>query len=232
MSQPNLYRRLRARSRLRCFFRSGMKPWTRGYLEYKAREIARVIEPGAFPPGQLPPGYGHRLDERIVEYPWFFSRLPAGPGVILDAGSILNFDFLLAHPSLRQKKLHICTLAPETDCFWERGISYLFDDLRRLPYQDGWFDWVVSLSTLEHVGMDNTLLYTADATKREAQGRDYLKAVAELRRVLKPGGTLFASVPFGCARDHGWLQIFDQPKIEELTGAFGTGAARARFLSL
>jgi SAM-dependent methyltransferase len=224
MNKSSPFRNARKAWKRRRFQRSGMKPWTKGYPEYKLHEIARVLRSGDFRPDSLPPGYGFRLDERIVEYPWFFSRLPAGPGVLLDAGSILNFDFLLDHPALQKKQLHICTLAPESECFWHKGVSYLFDDLRRLPYRDAWFDWAVSLSTLEHVGMDNTLLYTADASKKESQLRDHLRAVAELKRVLKPGGTLYVSVPFGRAQDHGWLQIFDQARIEELVRAFAPSA--------
>ena len=145
----------------RRFLRACLLPWSEGYFEHKCAEIARVLRNGAFPEGELPPGFGFRLDERIVEYPWLFSRLPACLGVLLDAGSVLNFDFVLAHPALAGKKLHICTLAAENECFWRNGISYLFEDLRRLPYRDGWFDWIISLSTLEHVGMDNSLLYAA-----------------------------------------------------------------------
>lgn len=196
-----------------------MKPWSKGYDEYKLHEIARVINTPGFPADKLPAGHGFRLDERIVEYPWLISRLPPGPGVLLDAGSILNFEILLDHPSLQKKQIHICTLAPEPDCFWRKGVSYLFGDLRSLPYRDGWFDWVVSLSTIEHVGMDNTLLYTGGAggeTRRE----DYLIAVRELHRVLKPGGTLYASVPFGKARNLGWYQVFDQPMVEKMIAAF------------
>ncbi len=197
-----------------------MKPWTKGYVEYKNYEIERVLRAGDFRSEALPPGYGFRLDERIVEYPWFFSRLPIAPGRLLDAGSVLNFDFLLERPALKSKKLHICTLAPEADCFSEKGVAYLFEDLRQLPYRDGWFDWVVCLSTLEHIGMDNTLLYTQDPTNKEARPRDSLVAVEELHRVLKPGGTIYLSVPFGRAASHSWLQIFDRRMIEEIITTF------------
>ena len=221
MSQSSSsFRNVRKTWKRRRFLRSGMKPWTKGYIEHKLHEIARILREGNFSADKLPESYGFRLDERIVEYPWFFSRLPTGPGVLLDAGSVLNFDFLLDHPALQKKQLHICTLAPESDCFWQKGVSYLFDDLRKLPYRDGWFDWVVSISTLEHVGMDNTLLYTTDASKKESKLRDYLLAVAELKRVLKPGGTFYVSVPFGRAATHDFLQIFDQAKIDELVRAF------------
>ena len=197
-----------------------MRPWTPGYVEYKQEAIEQVLRDGSFCAGALPPGYGYRLDERIVEYPWLFSRLPAGPGTLLDAGSVLNFEFLVMHPMLRDKKLHICTLAPEKECHWQRGISYLFDDLRRLPYRDVWFDWVVCLSTLEHVGMDNTFLYTADKANQEARPQDHLKVVDELRRVVKPGGCVYLSVPYGRAVKHGWLQVFDEPMIDSLVRAF------------
>lgn len=229
MKNNSPWQQFRRACKRRRFLRSGMKPWTKGYVEYKQHEIARVLREGNFRSAALPSGYGFRLDERIVEYPWLFARLPAGPGALLDAGSVLNFDFLLEQSALRDKKLHICTLAPEGECFWERGVSYLFDDLRHLPYRNEWFECVVSLSTLEHVGMDNTLLYTADTSKKEAQRRDYLRAVTELRRVLKPGGTLYVSVPYGRAADHGWLQIFDQARIEELIRTFHPSTFTAEY---
>ncbi len=133
---------------------------------------------------------------------------------------MLNFEFLLDLPTLREKKLHICTLVPEGECSWERGISYLFDDLRRLPYREEWFDWVACLSTIEHVGMDNALIYTHDAADQQAQPRDYLSAVEELHRVLKPGGTLFLTFPYGRAMNHGWLQIFDASMVEKVVSTF------------
>jgi len=196
-----------------------MKPWTKGYIEYKEDEIARVLREGSFAANKLPAGYGFRLDERIIEYPWLFSRLPTGEGRLLDAGSVLNFEFLLEQPALRKKKIDICTLAPEPRCFWRKGISYVYEDLRQLPYCDGLFDWIVCLSTIEHVGMDNAL-YTGAAAKDELRPKDYLVALAELKRVLKPGGVLYLTAPFGKAADHGWFQVFDHEMVEALIRNF------------
>ena len=229
MTHNSSLSRTRAAWRRWRFARAGMKPWTKGYVEHKDREIERVLRDGGFSSESLPPGFGFRLDERIVEYPWLFSRLPSGPGTLLDAGSVLNHDLFFELPALKAKKVHICTLAPESECFWERGVSYLFGDLRSLPYRDSWFDWVVCLSTLEHVGMDNTFLYSQDPVHKEARPQDCLAAVRELKRVLKPGGTLYASVPFGKAVNHGWLQIFDQAGIESLITAFAPRATTARY---
>ena len=52
--------------------------------------------------------------------------------------------------------LHVVTLAPEEEAYPFLDVSYLFADLRRLPLRDETYDRVVSMSTLEHVGMDNS----------------------------------------------------------------------------
>ena len=147
------------------FVLNGMKPWRIGYNFYKQKKIREAIESGGFDAKKLPHGYGFRLDDRIVEYPWFFSKLPAQAGNLLDAGSVLNTDYILSHDSLKNKKIFISTLAPESYCFWEKTVSYVYEDLREVCYRDCYFDWIVCLSTLEHVGMDNTIVYTKNLTK-------------------------------------------------------------------
>lgn len=198
----------------------GMKPWSRGYTSYKARSIRNAIGQHGFDTPDLPVGYGYRLDERIVEYPWFFSRLPAKSGMLLDAGSVLNFDYILEHPTLNTKKICISTLAPEPFCFWQKGISYVYEDLRKSCFRDEYFDWVASLSTIEHIGLDNTMLYTDEASKKENSASDYLAAVKEYHRMLKPGGVLYLSFPYGLHKNRDWFQIFDAEMLDGVIAAF------------
>ena len=120
----------------------------------------------------------------------------------MDAGSALNHDYILEHPIFEKKKLHILTLAPEANCFWKRGVSYLFEDLRNIPTRDSSYDTIVCLSTLEHVGCDNTW-YSGQTVHRERHSEDFVIAMQELSRVLKPGGRLFLTVPFGSHRHFG-----------------------------
>jgi len=204
----------------------GMKPWRLGYVPYKFTAIRRAIAQGVLNDGVLPTGHGFRLDERVVEYPWFFSRLPSSEGNLLDAGSVLNYSFLLSQPALANKRVFISTLAPESDCYWSRAVSYVYEDLRDSCFRDNYFDWVVSLSTIEHIGLDNTMLYTQDETKRENDDDAYLAAVKEFKRVLKPNGTLFLSMPYGQHRNHGWFQIFDAEMVDRIIKAFAPAEYR------
>jgi len=196
------------------------KPWWIGYVPYKFLSIRRALDQQVLRGGGLPSGHGFRLDERIVEYPWLFSRLPAGSGNLLDAGSVLNYQFLLAHPTLAQKRIFISTLAPEMNCYCSQAVSYVYEDLRNSCFRDDYFDWIACLSTIEHIGLDNTLLYTQDASKREQDGDAYIVVIKELKRVLKPGGRLFLSMPYGRRSNHGWFQVFDAEMIDHVRNVF------------
>jgi hypothetical protein len=198
----------------------GSPPHRLGYQFHKHQEIRRHLPPYRFIDAIQRHSYGLHLDERVVEYPWLFSRLPDIPGLLLDAGSALNFGYLIKHPNLACKQIYISTLAPEAHCFWRHGISYVYEDLRRTCYCDNLFDWIACISTIEHVGLDNSMLYTRDLSKKENLTDDYLTMVTELHRVLKPGGKLFITFPFGKYHNHGWFQIFDADRVGRMRETF------------
>jgi len=202
------------------FILNGKKPWSFGYNEYKWKMIEKYLDFNLFNEENFLKNFGFRIDDRIIEYPWFFSRLPKQQGILLDAGSILNYERIISHPLLLNKKIHILTLAPEHHCFWQKGISYVFEDLRNSCYKENYFDWIVCLSTMEHVGFDNTMLYTNDFSKKEYNPLSYLSAVKELHRILKPGGTLYLTVPFGKNKNYGWFQVFDEKMIDDVIKKF------------
>jgi SAM-dependent methyltransferase len=201
------------------FQRYSRRPFGRGYLAYRQLHLPECIH-SALPNGPLPDDWGLWLDERAVEYPWFFSHLPSAEGKLLDAGSVLNYDYVLSHEKLRNKAVSILTLAPETECFWQRGVSYVYGDLRDCCFRDNYFDWVVCISTLEHVGMNNTRFYTRDGSKNERNPESQLDALLELHRVLKPGGALYLTLPFGRSADYGWLQVFDSSRVRTIFDVF------------
>ena len=127
----------------------------------------------------------------------------------------------MAHDSFRDKSLHIMTLAPEYNCFWQRGISYIFGDLRDIPIRDSYYDTIACISVLEHVGLDNTV-YSSDELYNQNAPDDFITVMHELRRVLKPGGRLLLTVPFGTYQHLGWLQQFDRDLLSRAIVAFGS----------
>jgi SAM-dependent methyltransferase len=167
-------------------------------------------------PSELPRGYGSDTNERVVEIPWLLSQ--GLRGRTLDAGSALNHDGYLDWVLPAVDELHIVTLEPERTSFPERRISYVYSDLRKLPYRDGYFDTIVSVSTLEHVGMDNRGYGSAAEQAADAQ-RESEAAIRELRRTLAPGGRILMTFPYGVPEDHGGWRQFDGDHLERLIAA-------------
>lgn len=199
----------------------GRRPWSLGYYTAKKNAICKAIDNGVFlSENELNFGYGKRIDERVVEYPWIFSQMPKEQCKVLDVGSALNHNFLLRRSPLKDAQLTIMTLAPERRCFWNRSISYVYGDVREQYFSDAIFDVVVSVSTIEHIGLDNTMLYTNEQNKCESDFLGFVPAVLEFRRVLKQNGTCLITVPFGRRGIHGWYQIFDQPLVNKIIETF------------
>jgi SAM-dependent methyltransferase len=220
-AHDNRWTRARLRWRAGTWIRNGRVPGASGYSSARWSAIERALADSANT------AYGYDdggLDERVVEYPWALHRLasrrtPDAP--ILDAGSVLNHARLLAF-CRRQglSPLSIVTLTYEGHAHVSDDVRYEFADLRNLPYRDGWFDSVVSLSTLEHVGMDNTMYGDASAASADPS-REVGAAMRELRRVTRPGGALLVSVPFGARADFGGWRIFDAENLAQLQTSAG-----------
>ncbi|MBL0742456.1 class I SAM-dependent methyltransferase [Chryseolinea lacunae] len=199
------------------YLTQGRVAWTTGYWEYRQDEIKKAIANASWNDVAVK-NTGVGLDERIIEFPWIINHLRREASELLDAGSTLNHDYILDHPLLAQKKLSICTYNPEMPSFTERRISYVYDDLRHLPFRDQHFDEAVCISTLEHIDMDNSMYGYDIPNEAQAQVKsyDYLKVVAELNRVLKPGGLLLVTVPYGKHEAHGFFQQMDAEMIGRL----------------
>ena len=192
----------------------GRPPWSVGYHTAKKRAIEAAIDRQAVRQGvNLPAGFGIAINERVVEYPWIFGHLietgKARPRV-LDAGSILNHDCILNRAPSKGSDLTIMTLAPEKYCRWYDGFSYVYGDLRETFFDDQTLDTVICISTIEHIGLDNTLLYTSDQQHAERDGAGFLAAAREFRRILRPGGICYVSFRFGARQNLGWYQVFDE----------------------
>lgn len=203
-------------------------PWSVGYTLYRQKQIEKAISDETVMDTfrnsmQLPMLYGVGIDERCIEYPMLIANISQNAQNLLDAGSILNHEYILKHPLFNNKKIHIITLSPEKNCYWEKGISYLYGDLRDIPIRDNYYDEVICISVLEHIGCDNQM-FANKGKYNDDSPMDFIAAIKEMSRVLKHGGSLLLTVPFGKYRHFGIFQQFDYERLSLAIEAFGTAA--------
>lgn len=216
------------------FFVNGQIPWSEGYLEHKKEVIINnITNPSIiekFAKKNLEENFGFRIDERVVEYPWIFSKLSKTEKVLLDAGSTFNFDYIVENDLIKKKDLTIYTFFPEQDCFFKNRINYVFGDLREMYFKDNTFDEIVSQSTIEHIDMDNSIYGYDKENSTDVKSFEYLKAIKEMMRVLKPGGKLLVTFPFGKYEHHGFFQQFDEEMLNKIFDLFnGNGTFETDF---
>lgn len=209
------------------YLSNGRIPWSTGYNEFKFESIYNAIrsdEVGkSFENKTLKPNYGFKLDERIVEIPWVLNKLTQEPNKLLDAGSSLNFKEIVTHEKFSKKELTIFTFDPEINNFSNRRISYVYDDLRDLPFKKELFDEIACISTIEHIDMDNSIYgwnENNDFINNQKKSYEYIKVVLELVRVMNSQGKLFLTFPYGKFENHGFFQQFDDEMLDRIIDIF------------
>jgi SAM-dependent methyltransferase len=139
-------------------------------------------------------------DERVVEIPWVLSRL-SGKRALEVGYAFAEPPYLAALLQAGFEELVGVDLASAD----VPGLTGVQADVRDLPFGDGSFDLALCVSTLEHVGADNS----GYGLEAEEDGASRLRALRELRRVLTPAGRALITVPCGEPGDYGWFHQDD-----------------------
>jgi SAM-dependent methyltransferase len=129
------------------------------------------------------------FDERPIELAWTLGRY-RGEERVLDVGyAFAEPAWLAALLGLGARELVGVDLAERE----APGMLTVKADVRRQPFASHSFDAVFCVSTLEHVGGDNTRYDLGSEEDPQAP----LEALRELRRVTTRGGKIFLTVPVG-----------------------------------
>jgi SAM-dependent methyltransferase len=175
--------------------------------------------------------FGCGVDERIVEIPLALEVACLDQHLkILDAGSAFNLDYLKEFlKTAKAKFIHYTLNSDKEPPFFEKDkYSYCFGDLREIDFKNEIFDRVFCISTIEHIGMDN-LRYGAGCENRDKNSYD--RAVQEMFRVLKKGGQMMLSFPFGGneSKDCGWFRVFDWNDVNRIMRGISPTACREKY---
>jgi len=158
--------------------------------------------------------FGIGDSERCIEIPWAISCYK-GERRVLDVG-YANAEDRYLNPllDLRIPELHGLDLASRV----VSDIVPVVGDMRKMPFHDAVFDLIFCISTIEHVGWDNTIYYQGpQAPDQEGD----LQAIRELGNITKPGGKIVVTVPYGMLHNYGWFLQYDLQRFDRLIQASG-----------
>ncbi|MBA7645685.1 hypothetical protein ES703_53443 [subsurface metagenome] len=133
-----------------------------------------------------------RLHSRCIEYPFAASNI-GDAKVILDVGSAKADKLWISWLD----SLNIDVYATDYDelIYSVKNIKFSKSDIRKLDFQANTFDKIIAVSVIEHIGLDRPQVLNKEKPKTEDDGD--VKAFKEFLRVLKPGGKIIMTFPFG-----------------------------------
>jgi SAM-dependent methyltransferase len=173
------------------------------------REYHRALRSGwhQFPSSVLlPQPCGANLPERVVEL--LLARLSYGPGAsVLDVGHANSMEchraMVRSLPGPRRLTgIDMAEPVYDVSDLYARSVRA---DICATGLADDTFDLVWCISSLEHIGMDNS-----GYGEPASEGSTAERALAEMLRVTRPGGSVLVTVPYGRYENHGWFRNLDE----------------------
>jgi SAM-dependent methyltransferase len=156
------------------------------------------------------------ISERLVEYPFLARNLISldTKARILDIGSA-NSPLTKAISKFGNKKWQVIGIDIATASEKFDSLSLTRMDARLLGFRDEVFDQIICISTIEHIGIPSDYYNI-----RQSDKLGDMRAISEIYRVLKKGGAVIATLPYGNKikkQDH---RIYSKSSLDNLTLGF------------
>ncbi|OGO35134.1 MAG: hypothetical protein A2W35_13605 [Chloroflexi bacterium RBG_16_57_11] len=133
-----------------------------------------------------------KLHSRCIEYPYAASRV-CNVQRLLDVGTAKADLTWIAWLNSLPLEVHTVDYDPPESKF--DNCYFYSADVRYLPIPDDIFDIILAVSVIEHIGLEKPLVKGINLPAISEWGD--LDAFKELVRILKPGGNLVMTFPFG-----------------------------------
>ncbi len=142
--------------------------------------------------------------DRDFEYPWVLKNIDIKKGKLLDIGSTVGqmlYDILP-----KTVEINTLNINSQKDV---KGVKQIEGDIRKTDFKSNLFDCITCVSTLEHIGVEGRYGVEEDGTGD-------MKAMKEMYRILKPGGRLFLTVPYGAQDVLPINKLYNKKRTEKL----------------
>ncbi len=143
--------------------------------------------------------------DRDLEYPWVIKHIDIKEGKLLDIGSTVGIML----KELLPQGLEIYCLDLNVRAKIDSSIKFSTGDVRSTDFKDNLFNTITCISTLEHVGVEGRY-----KVKKDEFGD--IKAMKEMLRILKPGGKLVLTVPYGAKDMLPFNKLYNKERLSEL----------------
>jgi len=149
-------------------------------------------------------------DGRMIEYSFVIGKLASlTKGRLLDVGCVARLNPVPA--TLASIGWEVYGIDLRQFRFRFPNFHFVLGDITKTDFPDSFFDAVSAVSTLEHIGLRGRYGISKGDPEGDAQ------AVREIGRILRPGGRLLATLPYGKEKRQTTLnQVYNHHSLEEL----------------
>ncbi|MCL2925882.1 MAG: class I SAM-dependent methyltransferase [Trichodesmium sp. MAG_R04] len=154
--------------------------------------IFRLNKNGSIKPNPLFHRPWDYIHSRCIEYPFAASKI-GDANCILDVGTVKSDSAWISWLEELPIEVHATDYDPPLEPF--KKITFHQADVRSIPIADETFDRIVAVSVIEHIGLQSPQVNSNQLPKIDEDGD--IEAVRELARLLKIGGELIMTLPFG-----------------------------------